>query len=124
MLSCGMMRWKNPESKRMEKRVVVAGGFDFKKKTYLSSVELLYVDNNGDFGKWEMGPELPEPAYGSTMIDYNSTVVLIDDFYENHFLYQLLSPNGTWIKMKQMLKKSRFRQVSLFVPDKLVNCYK
>ena len=124
MLSCGILRWKHPETNEFENIVVAAGGFDFKKNTYLSYVDLLHLDMNGDCGKWELGPELPGPAYGSTMTDFKSTVVLIGDFFENRFLYQLSSPDGPWIKMKQMLKKSRFRHVSFFVPNKLVNCYK
>ena len=59
MLSCGILRWKNPETNEFENIVVAAGGFDIKKKTYLTSVELLHLDKNGYFGKWEMGPELP-----------------------------------------------------------------
>ena len=40
--SCGILKWFNPLSERLEDIVVVAGGFNGK---VLTSVEYLYVDN-------------------------------------------------------------------------------
>ena len=44
--SCGILKWFNPFSDRLEDIVVVAGGFNGR---VLTSVEYLYVDNI-DFG--------------------------------------------------------------------------
>ena len=124
--SCGILRWKNPETNSSEKIIVAAGGFY--DNSHLESVELLYLNSDDSVrGEWVKGPELPKPVTGSTMIEYNNSVILIgggsfadDDFRQ---MYQLSSPNGPWIKTRQTLKKERAAHVSFLVPDELVNCH-
>jgi len=123
-LSCGILEWENPESRQIEKVVVVAGGSN---SHYLSSVELLYLnDDNSVKGEWMMGPELPDTATSSKMIEYNNSVILIggyDRYGRNQPLYQLSSPKGPWIAMKQILKEIRLDPVPFLVPDEVVNCH-
>ncbi len=126
-LSCGILKWKNPESNQMEKVVVAAGGMKIKIYEGLGSVELLYLnDDNSVKGEWMMGPELPDTATSSKMIEYNNSVILIggyDRYGRNQPLYQLSSPKGPWIAMKQILKEIRLDPVPFLVPDEVVNCH-
>ena len=123
-LSCGILRWKIPESGKLIKIVVAAGGKN--QGSDLSSVELLYLnDDDTNNGGWVMGPELPQTIYSSTMVEYNNSVILIGGRYDgsyNRHLYKLSSPNGTWSEMKQVLKTPRAFHVSFLVPDEIVNC--
>ena len=116
--SCAVLNWKNPSTNQHEKVVVAAGG------DQLSSVELLFIDGIETRG-WKMGPSLPNYAYLSTLIEYQNSVVLIggEQGVDGQHLYQLSSPNGTWVEMKQTLKEKRSRHVSFLVPDELVNCH-
>ncbi len=59
------------------------------------------------------------------MIQYNNSVILVGGSSEadGHHLYQLSSPNGRWIKMKQTLKQNRATHISFLVPDDIVNCH-
>ncbi len=71
---------------------------------------------------WVMGPGLPRTIIQSTMNEFQNGVILIGG--ENQVeLYQLISPNGSWTKMKQTLKEARYGHVSFLVPDELVNCH-
>ena len=125
LLSCGILRWKNPKSNEVERIVVAAGGFD--NPRVLSSVELLYLDRNESSSKseWQKGPELPKAVKESTMIEYDNSVILIGGKGEvdGFHLYQLFSPNGSWLEMKQTLKTNRSLHVAFLVPDELVNCH-
>ena len=126
-MSCGILKWENPEMNQMEKVVVVAGGLThhyYKDKQFMSSVELLYLnDDNSVKGDWMMGPELPNSTYGSNMIEYNNSVIMFGGEHTKRKLYKLSSPKGPWIEMKQKLKEERSHHVSFLVPDELVNCH-
>ena len=122
-LSCSILIWKNPQSNQLEK-IVVAGGGHSNSERYLSSVELLHLNDDDTVkGEWLMGSELPKKAKDSSMIEYNNSVILVGGS-DGHHLYQLSSPNGPWIKMKQTLKQKGGFHVSFLVPDELVNCHK
>jgi hypothetical protein len=71
---------------------------------------------------WVMGPSLPKAIWASTMNEFKNGVILMGG-YDQFYLYQLTSPNGTWTKMKQTLRGIRGRHVSFLVPDELVNCH-
>jgi hypothetical protein len=118
--SCGILHWNNLESGEMEDIVVVAGEED------LSSVELLKLNVSEPLNlRWEIGPNLPFQTYGSPMIEYQGSVIIVggDEQSGRRHLYQLSSPVEPWVLMKQTLKYDHFLQVSFFVPDELVNCY-
>ncbi len=121
-MSCGILRWKNPETNCSEKVVVVATGGGHK-GYFLESVELLYLNaDDSAMGEWIMGPEFPKPNFDTTMIEFKNSVILIagDD---DSKLFQLSSPNGPWIEMRQKLKKRRTDHVSFLIPDELLNCH-
>jgi hypothetical protein len=122
--SCGVLNWNNPETNQMEKVVVVAGGY------FSNSVELLFLDGNKNSGSWVSGPSLPKSAWLSTMIEFQNSVILVGgkeggsgDGVDGQHLYQLTSPNGTWVEMEQTLKKTMSAHVSFLVPDELVSCH-
>jgi hypothetical protein len=121
-LTCGVLNWNNPETNQMEKVVVAAGGFN----TFsLAEVELLFLDGNKNTSSWISGPYLPRAAWLSTMIEFQNSVILIGGELgvDGRHLYQLTSPSGTWVEMKQTLKEPRAGHVSFLVPDELVNCH-
>jgi hypothetical protein len=160
-LSCGILQWKNDETNQLEKVVVAAGGWN-SSGNGSPFVELLHLNHDGSIkGEWVVGPELPNAAPDSTMIEYNNSVILIGggfsrvkiDYKPNEFankiyfeygnskiryttyrrdaegcldgvhLYQLFSPNGVWVQMKQTLETKRRGHVAFLVPDELVNCH-
>jgi len=130
-LSCGLLVWNNPKSNKLEKVVVAVGGYG-DDLVDLSSVELLYLNEDDTIrGEWVTGPEVPKAGYAATMVEYNNSVILIggvgddgvDGLLDGHHLYQLSSPNGPWIEMRQTLRKERDNFVSFLVPDELVNCH-
>ena len=116
--SCEVLNWKNPETNKVEKVVVAAGGYD------TETVELLFLEGSKNNG-WVMGPSLPETAYLSTMIGFQNSVVLIGggEGLDGHHLYQLSSPSEPWIEMEQTLKKSMSGHVAFLIPDDLVTCH-
>jgi hypothetical protein len=115
-LSCGILNWKNPETDQFEAIAVAAGGPS-------DTVELLFL-GRGD-SPWVMGPSLPYAAGLSTMIEFQNSVILVGGGGggDGQHLYQLSSPNGTWVEMKQTLKEPREGHVSFLVPDEIVNCH-
>lgn len=123
-LSCGLLTWNNAELNQTEKVVVIAGGQNDGR--YLDSVELLYLNEDGTHNQsWVNGPDLPLRVYGSRMVEYNNTVILVGgDNPDAQQLYQLFSPKGPWIKMKQFLKTTRWFHAAFLVPDEIVNCHK
>jgi len=67
-------------------------------------------------------------AISATMIEYNNSVILVgvdgpSEGVDSNHLYQLSSPTGQWVEMKQTLKQERSRHVSFLVPDNIVNCH-
>ena len=122
-LSCGLLTWKNPLADQLDKVVVVAGGSDG--DTNWSSTELLLLIEDGTHNKeWIDGPELPNATFGSRMIEYQDSVILVGGSNLEKKLFQLFSPKGPWIQMKQTLKTERSYHVAFLVPDDIVNCHK
>jgi hypothetical protein len=117
-LSCGIMNWNNPETNQVDKVIVAAGGYN------QDSVELLFIDG-GESNAWVLGPPLPKYAVYSTMVEFQNSVILIggEGGVDGLHLYQLSSPNGTWVEMKQTLREKKSKHVSFLVPDELVNCH-
>ena len=67
-------------------------------------------------------------AISATMIAYNNSVILVgvdgpSEGVDANHLFQLTSPSGPWVEMRQTLKHERSRHVSFLVPDKIVNCH-
>ena len=123
--SCGILSWLNPITDQIENVVVVAGGGD-NSSVPLTSVELLHLENFQDLDLyWEEGPSLPKTVLGATMVEFENSVILIggEGEVDGFHLYQLNSPGGPWLEMKQTLKEARSRHVSFLVPDDLVNCH-
>ncbi len=78
------MEWPNLSTGVNEKVVVLAGGWY---KVLLSSVQLLFIDESGNFSSgWVSGPSLPITAALATLILYHNSVILIG------------GENGEWIK--------------------------
>ena len=80
----------------------------------MSSVELLLMNEfeTSEQG-WVMGPNLPGKIGYSTMTEYQNSVILVGgEGVHGQHLYQLSSPTGSWLKMKQTLKESRAQHVS------------
>ena len=131
-LSCGILKWRNPESKKLENVVVAAGGMELEKRPFVrksfavSSVEILYLnDDNTNNGEWKVGPELPKPAAYATLNEYNSSLFLIggfDDIAVGNHMYRLSSPDGPWVHMNQTLKNGIALHASFLVPDEIVTC--
>jgi hypothetical protein len=120
-MSCAILRWKNTESNHLEKIVVTQSG------TYVSLLNL-NEDKSNNEQQWVIGPELSFKNYlnAAEMIEYNNSVILVGGEYDGekiNDLYQLSSPDGPWVKMRQTLKRERSNLVSFLVPDELVNCY-
>ena len=119
---CGLFNWVNRDTNQNERVVVVAGGFN-NEVQYMSSVELLFLEEfESTQDGWEMGPNLPRATGYSTMTEYNNSVILVGGL-SNKYLYQLSSPDGTWVEMKQTLKERRAAHVAFLVPDDIVNCF-
>ena len=117
---CAVVKWVNPSSGQKERVVVVAGGFNGRPRSY---VELLFVDDVNPI--WVSGPSLPLTAYQSTLIEFQGSVVLIggQGKVDGFHLYQLDSPTGNWIEMKQALKEQRSDSIAFLIPDELVDCH-
>ncbi len=71
------------------------------------------------------GPNLPLAVIESAMNEFGNGVILIGGRgdTDGHKIYQLSSPNGTWMKMKQALKEKRSHAVSFLIPDEIVKCH-
>ena len=109
--SCAKVNFKNPFNDQTEMAVVVAGGQN-STSAYLSSTEILYL-NNPSMG-WQSGPDLPGSVSGAVLVEFGSSVVLVGSIAhgDGRNLYQLSSPEGPWIKMEQRLpmrKKFQYR---------------
>ena len=105
------MKWENPSTNQIEDVVVVAGGRDLN-GNLRPDVELLFL--NQEIGlDWVNGPNLTARESSSKMIEFGNNVILIGgEGGDGRHLYQLSSPNGSWIKMKQTLKVPRLRHVA------------
>ena len=94
-------------------------------KIWENSTELLYFNDIDIIEKqWTAGPDLPTISYDATMVEYNNTVILVGGGEDANQLYQLSSPKGLWVEMKQTLKSKRAAgHVAFLVPDEIVNCH-
>jgi len=122
--ACGVLNWINPNTDQNEKVVVVAGGNDGSQ--FLSSIELLFLNEYESSQQgWVMGSNLPNNAYFSTMTEYKNSFILVGGYsgVDGQHLYQLSSPTGLWLEMKQTLREKRSMHVSFLVPDEIVNCH-
>ena len=126
-LTCGILFWINPATDNMEKVVVAVGGWNMDQnlKIWENSTELLYFNDIDIIEKqWNLGPDLPIIPYDAAMVEYNNTMILVGGGEEANRLYQLLSPKGLWVEMKQTLKSKRAGgHVAFLVPDEIVNCH-
>jgi hypothetical protein len=122
--ACGVLHWYNPDTDQNEKVIVVAGGYDGSQ--FLSSTELLFLNEFETSQQgWVMGPNLPNAARLSTLTEYKNSVILVggEGGVDGQHLYQLSSPAGPWLEMKQTLREKRSMHVSFLVPDEIVNCH-
>ena len=122
--TCAILNWKNPSSGQTERYVVVVGGIVG--STFLHTVELLYLNEPFLNSTWVNGPQFLPLQMSGTLTEYNNSVVLAGGLSDNSDptpkMFQLSSPNGPWVEMKQRLKQARFLQTSFLVPDELVTC--
>ena len=122
--SCSTVNWKNPSNGDSDKVVVIAGGYN--NRIDLDSVELLYMN---DISKgWQPGPKMPYAVYHAILVQYKESVVLVggDGHYDvdRYRIYQLSSPDGTWIEMKQTLPIEVNKPIAFLIPDELIDCEK
>ena len=111
-------------SSRMSKKesIIVAGGWT-ENNTGLSSVEIL----DHDFKKWRLGPELPKPLHGVSIVRHpDGGVVLIGGSNSGTYsdaLYYLphAGPGAQWEKLPQTLGKGRDFHASILVPDEILD---
>lgn len=106
--------------------IIVAGGKNDSYEMALSTVEILEHGWTG----WRLGPELPHPLYGATMVRHpNGGVVIIGGNSLKRYsdvLYYLpnAGPGEKWQKLQQTLTHARDFHVSVLVPDDITeNCY-
>jgi hypothetical protein len=125
---CGVMSWKN------NKVIVVTGGYELNQSDVpLKSVEFLFLNEYEHLNiSWVEGPSLPHIIEKPVMVEFNNGIILVggneNSKYTNsgHQLFQLSSPNGTWMRMSQQLKEKRpysYQHSAFLVPDEMVNCH-
>ena len=117
--SCATVHWKNSAYGQLEKVVVVAGGPD---GYALSSFELLNI--NDISSGWQPGPDLALTVYGSILVGYKDSVVLVGGLNngDGTHLYQLSSQGGPWIEMEQTLPIMKNFHLAFLIPDELTDC--
>ena len=113
---------KIPSSRMSRKEsIIVAGGWNKDWKPQ-STVEIL--DAGSD--KWRLGPELPEPLQGVSMVRHpDGGVVLIGGSNNGTYsdaLYYLphAGPGAQWEKLPQKLATGRDYQIAVLVPDEIL----
>ncbi len=74
---------------------------------------------------WILGSSLPLSSNHPSLIELQGRVILIGGHGKSDgmHLYQLDSPDGTWIEMKQTLKERRFDSIAFLIPDELTDCH-
>jgi hypothetical protein len=122
-LSCAIVNWKIPNCH--SKQIVAAVGGFSRLKGYLSIVEFLCTDKAGS--RWQSGPNLPKGIAYSALVEYKNTLILVGGEYKygapTQHLYQLSSPDGPWVEMRQTLTVSRSEQIAFLIPDELTICH-
>ena len=107
-----------------DKVVVIAGGIN--NRIDLDSVELLYMN---DISKgWQSGPKLPYTVFDAMLVQYKESVILVGGSgrgdVDGKHMYQLSSPDGTWIEMKQTLPREIRSPIAFLIPDEFIDCKK
>jgi N-acetylneuraminic acid mutarotase len=121
-LSCAVINWKIPGCERIQ-IVVAAGGISYSSQ-YLPNVEFLCTDKTES--RWQSGPNLPKGIVYSALVEYKNTLILVGGQVpggESQHLYQLSSPDGSWVEMKQTLKVARTTHIAFLIPDELNACH-
>jgi hypothetical protein len=123
-LSCAVINWTIPGCK--SKQIVVAvGGYSYSSQ-YSPNVEVLCTYKTGS--RWQSGPNLPKGIAYSALVEYKNTLILVGGqgpgVVETQHLYQLSSPNGSWVEMRQTLKVARSRHVAFLIPEELSACHR
>ena len=72
---------------------------------------------------WQPGPELPDLFYNAVLVQYKESVVLVGR-YGGVNMYQLSSPDGTWIEMKQTFPIVLEFFIAFLIPEELIDCKK
>jgi len=122
-LSCATVNWKIPNCQSQQ--IVVAVGGRNVSKGYSSDVEFLCTDKNGS--RWQSGPSLKNKTRLSALVEYKNTLILVGGEgprgVATQHLYQLSSPNGSWVEMRQTLKVARSGHVAFLIPEELTACH-
>jgi N-acetylneuraminic acid mutarotase len=122
-LSCAVLNWRisNCENKQI---VVAVGGYSYSSQ-YLSDVEFLCTNKTGS--RWQSGPNLPKGIVYSALVEYKNTLILVGGQgtggAESQHLYQLSSPDGSWVEMRETLKVARSKHIAFLIPDDLTTCH-
>jgi hypothetical protein len=121
--SCNTMNWFNPRNSETEIVVVVAGGYITGIDDITASVELLFLREYDLFQNgWVEGPVLPYVNAGSSLIKYESGLIIVGGWIHRH-IYQLSTPKRPWVKMTQLLKEPADYLAAFFIPDDVIMCH-
>ena len=120
--ACAVLNWKNESSQKLERTVLVAGGYY---GAALTSVELLHLTSLDANLTWVWGSDLPKGSQFSAMVEYQNSVILVggEGGIDGQEMYQLSSPDGPWVEMQQTLKEGRTKHVAFLIPDQIVDCH-
>ena len=75
--------------------------------------------------QWISGPSLPKVIYGTKMIQYLNSIILIGNHnkWENGtHMFKLSSPDGAWVPLQQTFKQEQWEHISFLVPDDITDC--
>ncbi len=95
--------------------VIISGGSN--QNGFLSSTEILDLNT----GIWSMGPDIPLPIYGATMLEHpGSGVVLVGGVANGFFqqkIFHLSSSTGAWMALTQELKNPSAYSVAFLLSE-------
>jgi N-acetylneuraminic acid mutarotase len=107
------------------KQNVVATGRHSYSSQYLPNVEFLCTDKTKS--RWQSGPKLPKGIAWSALVEYKNNLIIVGGQVQGEVeikhLYQLSSPDGSWVEMSQTLKVARGGHVAFLIPDELTTCH-
>jgi hypothetical protein len=122
-LSCAIVNWKIPNC-QSEKIVVAVGGHNIS-RGHSSDVEFLCTDKTRY--RWHSGPNFAKGIAYSALVEYKNTLILVGGQgpggVKSQHLYQLSSPDGSWVEMRQTLKVARKAHIAFLIPDELTTCH-
>ncbi len=122
-VSCVIINWKIPNCQ--SKQIVVAVGGYSSSMGYSSDIEFLCTDKTGS--RWQSGPNLPKGSAWSALVEYKNTLIIVggqgQDGVQSQHLYQLSSPDRSWVEMRQTLKVAISSHVAFLIPDELTTCH-